>query len=85
MGGKLVVQRVIDISARRHLAEIVNLNRARKAKKRRKDESLAAANRVRFGRSKQDRAADRATQERSERSLDGKVLTGKPTPPDGSE
>lgn len=85
MVGKLVVRRVTDISARRHLAEIVNLNRIRKAKKRQKDESLAAENRIRFGRSKEEKAADRATQERSERVLDGKTLTGKPTPPDPTE
>ncbi|MBL8710563.1 MAG: DUF4169 family protein [Rhodospirillaceae bacterium] len=67
------------------MAEIVNLNRIRKAKKRQKDESLAAENRVRFGRSKEEKAADRATQERSERALDGKALTGKSTPPDNSD
>lgn len=67
------------------MAEIVNLNRIRKAKKRQKNESLAAENRVRFGRSKGDKAADRATQERSERVLDGKTLTGRPTLPDSTE
>ena len=60
---------------RSKLAEIVNLNRFKKAKARDSDEKRAAENRVRFGRSKTGKANDRREQERRQQLLDGKELT----------
>jgi len=62
------------------MADIVNLKRARKDKARREHEREAAANRLRFGRTKVQKTADRDAMARSRRSLDGKQL-----PPDKSE
>ena len=56
------------------MAEIVNLRRARKDKARRERESTAAANRLRFGRTKAQKAADRDAEARADRTLDGKRL-----------
>ena len=53
------------------MGEIVNLRRARKAKRRASDEAQAAANRIKFGRTKADRLADTAAAERLDRQLDG--------------
>ncbi len=58
------------------MAEIVNLRRVRKAQARTEREAQAAENRVRFGRSKAERAKDRAQAGLSERLLDGRRLTG---------
>ena len=53
------------------MAQIINLNRARKAKAR-VDKSVAAeANRVKFGRSKAEKQADAATRARADSALDG--------------
>lgn len=53
------------------MAEIVNLNRARKARDKAEAKSTAAANRVAFGRTRAERdAADRA-RDRAARLLDG--------------
>jgi len=49
------------------MAEIVNLNKARKAKTRVEDESLAQANRIKYGRTKAERENDRRAEERSAR------------------
>jgi len=51
------------------MADIVNLNRARKKKKAADKEKSAAANRVKFGLRKSERAAARAEKERAERAL----------------
>ncbi len=56
------------------MAEIVNLNRARKNKVRREREEQAAANRRLFGRTKGERAADADAKERALRDIDGKRL-----------
>lgn len=56
------------------MAEIVNLRRVRKAKARRDRESEADANRRRFGRTKAEKTADKDTEIRARRSLDGKQL-----------
>ncbi len=56
------------------MADIVNLRRARKDKARRERESQAAANRLRFGRSKAQRAAADDAEARADRALDGKQL-----------
>lgn len=53
------------------MAEIVKLNKARKARDRAEAEALAAANRVKHGRTKAEKAADRATEARRQALLDG--------------
>ncbi len=56
------------------MAEIVNLNKARKAKARQQHQVTAAANRIAFGRSKAERDAARQEAERARREVDGKKL-----------
>jgi hypothetical protein len=57
------------------MAEIVNLNRARKAKAKSDADSTAAANRVKHGRSKAEKANDRAAEARRHALLEGAKLT----------
>ena len=64
------------------MAEIVNLNRFRKSRQRQEDREKAAENRVRFGRNKGEKAADRQNREQLDRNHQGKELTGSKTPPD---
>jgi len=52
------------------MTKVVNLNHARKAKARAADKVQAAENRVRFGRTKAQKAADRATEARAARAYD---------------
>ena len=52
------------------MAEIVNLNRARKAKARAAKNDLAAQNRVKFGRAKAEKQAESAVKSLAERKLD---------------
>lgn len=52
------------------MAEIINLNKARKAKARVTAEKQAAENRVRFGRSKAQKQQDAAESEAMRRKLD---------------
>jgi len=52
------------------MAEIVNLNRARKAKARDVAQAQAAANRAAFGRTKAEKATTKAEAERAARDLD---------------
>ena len=62
-------------------AEIVNLRRARKAKARADREAQAAENRVRFGRTKDERRIETAQGELERRRLDAqKIETGKSGP-----
>ena len=56
------------------MAEIVNLNKLRKAKARAEDESRAQANRAKYGRTKAQKENDRRTEERSARLHRGKQL-----------
>ncbi|MEJ8574317.1 DUF4169 family protein [Microbaculum marinum] len=56
------------------MAEIVNLNKARKEKTRADEKSKAAENRVRFGRRKSDKRVDEARQEKAVRDLAGHRL-----------
>jgi hypothetical protein len=56
------------------MAEIVNLRWARKHKERREREAEADANRRRFGRTKAEKADDKAAGERARRDIDGKRL-----------
>lgn len=53
------------------MAEIVNLNRARKAKARGEAQRIAAANRIAHGRTKAEKQAAKAEAERRARALDG--------------
>ena len=53
------------------MAEVVNLRRARKARARAADANRAETNRAAFGRTKAQKAADAATQDRLARALDG--------------
>jgi hypothetical protein len=62
------------------MAEILNLNRARKAMARAEAEAWAAANRAKQGRSKAEKASDRREDERRRALLDGVRL-----PPAGTE
>jgi len=64
------------------LAEIVNLNRFKKAKARDSDATRAAENRVRFGRSKVEKANDRREHERRAQLLSGKERVPPPDPQD---
>jgi hypothetical protein len=52
------------------MAEIINLNRARKAKAAAEAEALASANRAKFGRTKADKMAEAARQELAAKTLD---------------
>lgn len=54
------------------MAELINLNKARKAKAKAADKASAAQNRVRFGRAKPETAAAKLDAERARRDLDGK-------------
>lgn len=56
------------------MAEIINLNRARKARDKAEAERTAEANRVLHGRSKSERQATEKTNERRDRDLDGHKL-----------
>ena len=53
------------------MAEIVNLRRARKTRDRKADAAAANANRIRFGRTKAERATEQAEQARVAATLDG--------------
>jgi len=56
------------------MAELVNLNRVRKAKKREDDARQAEANRVRFGRTKVEKARDLAEVTKLGVELDSKKV-----------
>ena len=52
------------------MAEIINLNRARKARDKASSRAEAASNRIAHGRSKAEREAAKAERERQSRLLD---------------
>lgn len=56
------------------MADIVNLNRARKAKQRAEAERQAAENRVRFGRTKAEKQRDSKEKRLLDAEMDGKKL-----------
>lgn len=56
------------------MAEIVNLNRTRKTRQRAADDARAASNRVRFGRSKAERAGIRQAEARARAALEGRRI-----------
>ena len=55
--------------------QVVNLNQARKKRKREEAASSAAANRARFGRSKQEKAQEAAQARLADRKLEGHRLS----------
>jgi hypothetical protein len=56
------------------MAEIINLKRVRKDKARREHDREAEANRLRFGRTKAQKATDKDAKERVQRAMDDKEL-----------
>jgi len=56
------------------VAEIVNLKKARKDKARQEREREAEANRLRFGRTKAQKLADKEAKQREGRAVDDKKL-----------
>lgn len=54
------------------MAELINLNRAKKAKARAADKAQAAENRVRFGQTKGAKAASKLEAERARREFEGR-------------
>lgn len=52
------------------MGEVINLNKARKRKARQDAAALAAQNRVRFGRSREQKQLDAAVTEEARRRLD---------------
>lgn len=54
------------------MAELINLNKARKAKARATGKAQASENRVRFGQTKGQKAATKLDAERARRELEGK-------------
>ena len=77
MPGKVFRGRFDELCASFPMAEIVNLNKHRKAKSRDARESQSAANRIKYGRTKAQKANDRQTEARSERLQDGRELEKK--------
>lgn len=56
------------------MAELINLNRARKARARAAAGETAAENRVRFGRTKAEKVLETARKAKAARELEGKKL-----------
>lgn len=53
------------------MADLVNFNKARKAKARDQDRAQAAQNRVAFGRTKAEKTLTKAEGDKADRALDG--------------
>ena len=60
-----------SIGQNRAMAELINLNKARKAKARSDRTAQAEVNRARFGRTKADKERERIEKDRAVRLLDG--------------
>ena len=58
------------------MGNVVNLNRARKARARAEARTIADANRAKFGRTKAEKVRDRIEKDRAEALLDGAKLEG---------
>ncbi|MEZ5895173.1 MAG: DUF4169 family protein [Parvularculaceae bacterium] len=56
------------------MAEIINLNRARKTKKRTQKEKQAAENRVKFGTTKSEKQKQQVDDNLAKRKIDGHKL-----------
>lgn len=52
------------------MAEILSLSKARKSKAKAGKEALAAENRVKFGRTKAEKSADKARRDLAEKGID---------------
>lgn len=63
------------------MGDVVNLNQYRKQRSRASSQKRASENRVRFGRSKDDKTRQSQDAERSSRELEGKQLD-KPSSPE---
>lgn len=61
------------------MADVINLNKARKAKARLAHRAQAEANRRAFGRSKAEKARDKTDRDRIERALDGAEISSPDT------
>jgi len=59
------------------MSNVVNLNKARKRRARQQAEQQAAANRARFGRTKEQKQRDAAAEAEAQRKLDQLKLDGK--------
>ncbi|KTD11063.1 hypothetical protein Lgra_2029 [Legionella gratiana] len=59
------------------MADIINLNKKRKAKNRLEKEKKASENRIRFGRTKKEKQIAKQDNERNERYLNGHKLEKK--------
>ncbi len=57
------------------MADVINLNKARKAKAKAGDKRAAVENRAKFGRSGADRSLEAARKSKAEQTLDGAKLT----------
>lgn len=62
------------------MAELINLNKARKQKARADATAQAAANRVKFGRTKAEKQRDAAAEAEAARRLDGLKRERPPSP-----
>ena len=58
------------------MAEVISLNRVRKARERATARAAADGNAVKFGRRKTDRQRDEAEADKAKRDLDGHQLDG---------
>lgn len=56
------------------MGEVINLKRRRKAEARKREASLAAENRVRFGRTLAVKRSEKAVELKRERDLDGRRI-----------
>ncbi|CAN7434965.1 DUF4169 family protein [Phenylobacterium sp. LjRoot164] len=56
------------------MSNVVNLNKARKARERERARDQAQENRVRFGRTKNDKDVSKAETKKAEQTLDGAKL-----------
>lgn len=54
------------------MAELINLNKVRKARERAQAKAQAAENRVKHGRGKDEKAVSKLESDRAQRDLDGK-------------
>ena len=56
------------------MADVINLNKKRKAKVRLEKDKKASENRIKFGRTKKEKQIDKLENERADRHLDGHKL-----------
>jgi hypothetical protein len=59
------------------MVNVINLNKKRKTKNRLEKEKKASENRIKFGRTKQEKQIEKQENERHERHLDGHKLEKK--------